>query len=116
VTEDEVANARRFKQDESPNVIDPVLALVLALIEKYPDGWTGTASQMLAEGSALVDCSLITGTNVIGKRLPGIHKELVKRGIRWQKLRRDHSFSRQLKADACKNATACTDSCTDSST
>jgi hypothetical protein len=113
VTEDDVANARRFKQTESMDVIDPVLALVLALMEKYPDGWTGTTSQMLAEGSALVDCALITGNNSIGKRLPGIHKELAKRGIQWQKLRREHSFSRQICTDMDAHSLPCADICTD---
>lgn len=113
VTEEDVADARRFKQAVE-EAVDPVLALVLALMEKYPGGWTGTTSQMLAEGSALVDCSLITGNNSIGKRLPGIHKELIKRGIRWQKLRREHSFSRQQKATFLEEKPPCTDSCTDS--
>jgi 5S rRNA maturation endonuclease (ribonuclease M5) len=94
-TEDEVANARQFKSAPAETAIDPVLALVLALMEKYPDGWKGTADQMLAEGSGLVDCSLLTKSNAIGMKLPGIHRELVKRGITWTKVKRTHCFSKR---------------------
>ena len=104
VTEDEVANARPFRSAAAVGeVIDPVLALVLALLEKYPDGWSGTASQMLAEGSALVDCSLLCDPRSIGKRLPGIHHEIVKRGFSWAKMKRTHCFSRRPQLTLLKS-------------
>lgn len=95
-TEDEVANARRFgATDTAKPVADPALSLVLALMEMHPEGWTGTAAQMLAEGSAMVDCSLLTKPESIGRRLQGIHHELVKRGISWTKVKREHRFSKR---------------------
>jgi len=75
--------------------MDPVLAMVLAVLEKYPDGWTGTVSQLFAEGSSLADCAQITSPEAVGKRLPAIHPALAKRGYVWQKNSRIHRFSRQ---------------------
>lgn len=77
---------------------DPVFDLVRALLRKYPEGWKGTAAQMLAEGAGLVDCSEITDPRSIGKRLPGIEARLLDSGIRWTKQTRNgvsmHSFRR----------------------
>lgn len=96
-TEDEVANARQYRTTTATGeVVDPVLALVLAILENHPDGWSGTASQMLAEGSAFVDCSLVKSPETIGKKLPGIHHELIERGISWTYIKKGkHSFSKR---------------------
>ena len=99
VTEDEVANARRFKQAEATDVVDPVLALVLAVVDKNGGGWIGTPTQLLVDGSQLVECALVS-SEAIGKRLPRINKELSKQGITWNKLGRKHQFTRrQVKQD-----------------
>ena len=111
VTEDEVANARRTCKDTS--TVDPVLSLVIAIMDEYPEGWQGTISQMLAVGSAYVDCSLITKPESIGKRLPSLKFELQQRGIKWQYARhgsrREHRFSRQLSMTDMTDMTPVTD-------
>jgi len=105
VTEEEVANARRYKKDEDVEVVDPVLSLVLALTEKQ-DRWIGTSSEILVEGSGLVDCSLLSA-EAIGKRLPAIHRELIKHGISWRKLGRKHEFTKikQVEQGLCEEQT-----------
>ena len=95
VTEDDVANARRYKKaDSADEVTDPVLAMVIAVVDKNGGGWTGTPTQLLVEGSALVECSLVS-CEAIGKRLPKINKELYRQGITWNKLGRKHQFTRR---------------------
>ena len=93
VTEDEVMNARRGKKSEP--VVDPALSMVVALVEKYREGWIGTATQFLVEASALVDCSLASSSVTIGKRLPGINHKLAKRGISWNVLKSKYHFSKR---------------------
>ena len=92
VTEEEVANARRVPKPNSEPVIDPVLAMVLKLMELYPNGWTGTANQLIATVGGHMQTPLVTDGVTIGKRLPGLQRELIQRGITWQRKKRDHSF------------------------
>lgn len=79
---------------------DPVFELVRALLRKYPEGWKGTAAQMLAEGAGLVDCLNITDPTSIGKRLPGIEAQLLSYGIHWTKQNKSigtvHAFIPQV--------------------
>ena len=79
---------------------DPVFDLVRALVRKHPDGWKGTAAQMLAEGAGLVDRLNITDPTSIGKRLPGIEAQLLGYGIHWTKQNKSigtvHAFIPQV--------------------
>jgi len=95
VTEDAVANARRYRKTDNPGeVVDPVMAMVMAVVDENGGGWTGTPTQLLLEGGALVECSLVS-CEAIGKRLPRINKELSQQGITWNKLGRKHQFTRR---------------------
>ncbi len=79
---------------------DPVFELVRALVKAHPEGWHGTAAQMLAEGAGLVDRLNITDPTSIGKRLPGIEAQLLGYGIRWTKQTRngrtEHCFGKHV--------------------
>ncbi len=93
VGENDIMGVHVKQGKEEP--VDPVLSLVLALMEAHPNGWTGTAEEMLCEGITLTDCSMIRKPSSIGMKLPGINHLLAARGIKWQKgPRRTHGFQR----------------------
>lgn len=93
VKEDDVLEARRVAVHRNT---DPVLLLIRYLLERKPDGWTGTAAQMVAEGSAL---GLgLTDPRAVGRRLPGLAETLKEEGVLWVQRRTSagtlHSFRR----------------------
>lgn len=84
VDEEEVLNTTRTKPTRGEPV-DPVFELVRALVAANPDGWQGTASQMLAQGAGLVPRLGIADPRAIGRSLPGIADKLRAAGIEWRR-------------------------------
>ncbi len=88
IDEEEVLNTSRSKSARAEPA-DPVFELVCALVAANPDGWQGTASQMLAQGAGLVHRLGITDPRAVGRSLPGIADKLRAAGIEWRRRTRD---------------------------
>ncbi|MDO4356542.1 MAG: AAA family ATPase [Clostridia bacterium] len=92
VTAEDVADARPKLTQACQQAVDPVFFMARHLLEQHPDGWKGTASEMIAECSALPYGQTITSPKSLGKLLD--HSvSLAAGGIGYSKnARREYSF------------------------
>lgn len=76
ITEEALLGARPKPAAPKP---DPILDLVRYFATATPEGWTGTATDMLEQGATIAHG--ITSARTIGKRLLGLQEQLAREGI-----------------------------------
>lgn len=95
VTAEDVADARPKLAQACQQTVNPVLCMARHLLEKYPEGWKGTATQIIAECSALPFGEVITSAQSLGMQIDRSIALLAANGIGCSKnSRREYSFFR----------------------